>query len=32
LLSKAYHASIRVCAHPLTGSPLITAVPPQEKA
>lgn len=32
LLSKAYDAPIRVCRHPLTGAPLITAEEPVESA
>ncbi|MBI5094868.1 MAG: ABC transporter ATP-binding protein [Candidatus Hydrogenedentes bacterium] len=30
LLSEAYSASIRVCAHPITGTPLVTAEAPRE--
>lgn len=32
LLSQAYGAAIRVCAHPLTGTPLVTVDAPEEAA
>jgi iron complex transport system ATP-binding protein len=32
LLSEAYAATIRVCTHPITGTPLVTAEAPREKS